>query len=231
MKVSLEYVCYNIAMEELIAIGELVKKARERVVSFGKGDPYNRLRYYTKLGWLPNMTRKKNQSGATIGHYPAWALESLITIEQLKTSGVAKEEITKKLSSRSNILATFFHSPEVRKKLFIYTATGMLIFVFVSELGILPVGKSKRQIIIQTSREAPNQIIDSGTAFIPTNRKSVFVKNEKVLVNSKIYVTFNGNYSPATRFWVSQSANPEGFYVELDAPTAQDTSFSWWFTN
>lgn len=48
---------------DFISVEKLIKILKEKNISFGKGDPYNRLRYYTKIGWLPHMTRKKTKKG------------------------------------------------------------------------------------------------------------------------------------------------------------------------
>ena len=45
-----------------VQVIKLIKQAKKEGVQFGRGDPYNRLRYYTKIGWLPHMTRKKTKS-------------------------------------------------------------------------------------------------------------------------------------------------------------------------
>jgi hypothetical protein len=44
--------------EKLIKIDEIIERAKELGVDFGKGDPKNRLRYLTKIGLLPHCQRK-----------------------------------------------------------------------------------------------------------------------------------------------------------------------------
>ena len=57
-------------MESLISTEKLIEESKTKGIDFGKGDPYNRLRYYTKIGWLPHMQRKKNdeETSITTGH-------------------------------------------------------------------------------------------------------------------------------------------------------------------
>ncbi len=51
----------------LLTIDEIIRLAKERGYNFRFGDPYNRLRYYIKIGLLPNMVRKVagNVEGST----------------------------------------------------------------------------------------------------------------------------------------------------------------------
>jgi len=88
-------------MEKMLSTEELILKAREVGVDFGKGDPYNRLRYYTKIGWLPHMTRQKDADGNIKGHYPEWVLGQLVTIEKLKSEGSDNDEIAKQIETKS----------------------------------------------------------------------------------------------------------------------------------
>ena len=74
-------------MSSLIEVEKLIRMAKKEGVSFGKGDPYNRLRYYTKIGWLPHMERKRVKSGDVVGHYPKWVLSRLVMIDKLKKQG------------------------------------------------------------------------------------------------------------------------------------------------
>src|SRR4030067_2998616 len=88
----------EIYREKLIPVSEFVRRAKELGVRFGFGDPYNRLRYYTKIGLLPHMIRRKvDWNEATIGHYPESALQNLVEIERLKkTEKLPNEEIKKR---------------------------------------------------------------------------------------------------------------------------------------
>ena len=225
--------CYNPGMEELIAVEQLIIQAKAKGVNFGKGDPYNRLRYYTKMGWLPNMKRKKGERGAAKGHYPAWALDRLILIEKLKDDGLQNSEIAKKLATQSGLvgLRALFASPEVRTRLVLYTSFVLLLAILGAETGLLPFGKSRGQVIIQSAQGPANQIIATGSAFVPAGARRLFVKSSRVHSNSRINVSFNNDYSPAARFWVGEKITLEGFYVELDAPVAVDAEFSWWVSD
>jgi DNA-binding transcriptional MerR regulator len=215
-------------MANLISIEDLIKEAEKSGVDFGKGDPYNRLRYYTKIGWLPHMERKEGK-----GHFPSWALERLVFIESLKSQGLSNEEISKRINSKDKVQAigTFLKSPETKTKAITYASFIVLLLILSSELGLLPLGKPKGLILNQYGQTAPSQIIQSGTSFVPENKKEVFVKTNSVLETHKIYLTFNDNIIPAARFWVGKKVPFEGFYVELDAPLSKNVEFSWWISN
>jgi len=53
---------------ELINTRDLINELKKRNLNLGKGDPYNRLRYYTKIGWIDHMIRKKDSNGVVVGH-------------------------------------------------------------------------------------------------------------------------------------------------------------------
>lgn len=226
-------------MEELISLENLISEAAKNGVDFGKGDPYNRLRYYTKIGLLPHMVRK-SINGEIVAHYPIKALDILIEIEKLKSLGFKNQDIAKKLKEIENINnkgESNFDALKLAKIITPHAKTlklGLLIFfciIILAGLGFLPIGKPRDDLIKKTLELDKKYITDSGTSYVPKNQNKVFVKNRNVKQESKINVTFNSDYSPATRYWVSQKNPYEGFYVELDAPTSQNAEFNWWISN
>lgn len=239
-------------MEKLIAVEELVVQAKKKGINLGKGNPYNRLRYYTKMGWLPNMKRKMSK-----GHYPAWVVDRLSLIEKLKGDRLTNEEITKRLSIESenrfsisnarviadalatldarvilnvvkDLVLSLLKSSEFRHKALLYSSFALVLLVVASELGVVKIGKTKNATFEQNAQAISNQILATGNAFIPAGQRRIFVKNDKVHNTSKIYVSFSGDYFPASRFWVSGIETLAGFFVELDAPVSTDAEFNWW---
>jgi len=81
--------------EKLISIEELIKRAKSLGVDFGKGDPKNRLRYYTKLGLIPHAKRKCFQSRFPSGAYPESVLKTLLKIDKELKKGKTIQEIKK----------------------------------------------------------------------------------------------------------------------------------------
>jgi hypothetical protein len=224
-------------MDDLISIDKLVELAKKHGIDFGKGDPYNRLRYYTKIGWLPHMVRKKDESGNIRGHYNRWAVDRLIEIEKLKEEGVDNSEISKKLKVKTRLQTIFevLKTKEMRIQLLRYASFVILLLILGNELGIIRLGKPKDQLTnpqyATIAEESPKQLIESGTAFIPKNQKKLFIQTPLVKNNYKVYVTFTGDYSPASRYWVSSIDDYKGFTVELDTPVFANTEFNWWVTN
>src|SRR3990167_8517451 len=88
-------------IENLISIDDLIKNAKKRGVSFGKSDPYNRLRYYTKISFLPHMERRQTKNGRIKAYYPQNSLERLVKVEALKSRGFSNEEILKNLEKET----------------------------------------------------------------------------------------------------------------------------------
>lgn len=224
-------------MDDLLSIDKLIEQAAGQGVNFGKGDPYNRLRYYTKLGLLPHMVRK-TVNGEVIGHYPKHSLDLLIEIEKLKSLGLSNDQIDQKLKllagndahpDHKTIKLARVLTPSAKTiKLILVVIFGLMVL---AGFGIIPVGKSKSDLIQRTLELDKKFISDSGTSYIPVDQKKVYIKSSQVKSNSKINVTFSSDYTPASRYWISQKVPFEGFYLELDAPTANAVEFSWWVSN
>ena len=161
-------------MDDYISIDKLIKQAKSKGIDFGAGDPYNRLRYYTKIGWLPHMIRKADKSGNIKGHYPTWSVERLVLIENLKADGLSNDEISQKLKTKNRFqdVMSVFKSPEIRKQGVLYLVLILATVTFLNELGIINFGKSKSILAIEDSKTL--QIIQSGTSFVPKNQKKIF---------------------------------------------------------
>ena len=219
-------------MNEFISIDKLIRQAKIRGVNFGSGDPYNRLRYYTKIGWLPHMIRRIDRHGDITGHYPTWSVDRLVLIEELKSQGYSNEEISLRLKTKNTVQDVIgaLTSPEIRKQLVSYVILFFVGIILLNELGVIHLGKQKTQIgpISDTSQQL--QITQSGTSFVPKDQTSVFIAATKITSSSKVYITFTHNYSPATRYWISQTKGGEGFLLTLDAPVFDNTEFNWWLT-
>jgi len=227
-----------LAVENLISIDNIIAAAKKQGINFGKGDPYNRLRYFTKIGWLPHMVRKADKKNTIAGHYPDWALKHLILIEQLKNRGAGNDEISRRLFLRNRIqnILNVFSSKESKTQAIVYLTLATVLIILANELGVIQLGKAKNQLYVSnipaiSASTIPAQIIDSGTAFVPKNQNTVFVKSTEIRNNYKVEVTFNQNYSPATRYFVSEIIDYSGFVVELDSPVSTNVEFNWWVTN
>src|SRR4030042_199230 len=80
----------EVGPEKFIPVDEVVKRS---------GISSNTLRYYTKIGLLPYMSRRLPYPTApsTVGHYPDSVLETLKRIKELKKQGLDNETIKKAL--------------------------------------------------------------------------------------------------------------------------------------
>jgi hypothetical protein len=143
-------------MTDLINVETLINEAKKRGVDFGKGDPYNRLRYYTKIGWLPHMIRKKEEH-EVIGHYPIQALEKLVLIEKLKAQNMSNKDISKKIGTASvtHQFLEIVSTPEFKKKAIIYTLIIVFIFIIFNETGIIKIGVPKYTRINEVLKSLP----------------------------------------------------------------------------
>lgn len=73
----------NSNAEKLIPTTEVIQKAIARGVSFGYGDPKNRIRYFIKNGLLPNQTRKRDGKIVT-ALMPKYSVDLLVNIQTLQ---------------------------------------------------------------------------------------------------------------------------------------------------
>jgi hypothetical protein len=176
------------------------------------------------------MVRKTDKKGNIKGHYPASTLDTLLLIEDLKSQGLSNDEITKKLSSKSKVndIISSLKSPEIKKHALSYIILFILILIFANEMGVINLGKSKNTVIPEINTY--EQIYGNGTSFVPKNQSKIFVSYKNIRPDSKVYVTFTQNYSPATRFWISKIESGRGFLLELDAPVASNAEFNWWLS-
>lgn len=68
--------------EKFIKIDEVIERAKNLGVDFGKGNPKNRLRYYAKSGLLPPAKRKIFEGRLPTGAYPESVINTLVNIDQ-----------------------------------------------------------------------------------------------------------------------------------------------------
>lgn len=217
-------------MDRYLEVSKLIQAAQAKGVNFGKSHPYNRLRYYTKIGLLPHMERRRNDDGNIVGHYPSWTLERLLFIEKLKSEGIENEEIKKRVEEQYAKQSTVkaLTNPRVRNKLLIYTIIITILAVLATELRIIPIGIDKYKALSSKAEVQNTANWAAGSSFIPANSNAVFVEYENTEVLTKIVITFTQDYSPATKYWIQKIEPGKGFVVELDTKVFNDTWFNWY---
>lgn len=70
-----------------------------------------------------------------------------------------------------------------------------------------------------------------GKGYIPAGSREVTIQTSAVKSTSIFLITFEDDYAPATRFFISRKTPGESFTVGLDADVAHDTHFSWWIVD
>jgi len=70
----------------------------------------------------------------------------------------------------------------------------------------------------------------SGQTTLSAGTQEVEVKTGVVKDGSKIFITFNDDYSPATRYWITKNAG-SSFTLHLNTQLDKNTSFSWLLIN
>jgi len=69
----------------------------------------------------------------------------------------------------------------------------------------------------------------SGSSSINAGGSTVIINNNVVTGNSKVLVTFNSDWAPADRFWVSKASG--SFIVHVDKPVSTRANFDWIVVN
>ena len=223
---------------KLISVDDLIKILKEKNIDLGKGDPYNRIRYYTKIGWLPHMIRKKNENKIISGHYPEDVIEKIIFIEKIKAEGLSNEEITKKIKelnsinnrnvdNRSFILEKILNS--IKKN---FSISKVLILLIVTTLFIDLIFFRDSQSNINEKLNQNNfsyEKIDlpSGETFIPKGQNKIFINNEYINNQDTILISFEGSIFPASFYFISEIKEGQGFYLETNMPVSNEVKLKW----
>lgn len=99
--------------EKLISINELIERTKKLGVDFGKADPKNRIRYYVKLGLLPNAQRKIfKKNGKPEGAYPEEIIWRLFEIDRKIKEGKTILEIKKEMEEKNSEKEKIFELKE-----------------------------------------------------------------------------------------------------------------------
>lgn len=218
---------------ELISVEELITKLKENNINLGKGDPYNRLRYYTKIGLIPHMIRKKNSNNTNSGHYPKDVIDKIIQIENLKNQGLSNEAIVSQLNLMDPKLKIVNEFKNRIKNLgtnfffIILIIIGVGFEVFRSSS---PIENSLNTKDINGNLSLKNAN-NSGVSFISPGQKKVFISSNTIKQSNTVLVTFRDNIFPATTYHVSEIKDGVGFYVETNLEVSKEVKFNWVIIN
>jgi len=221
---------------ELINIKDLINELKKRNIDLGKGNPYNRLRYYTKIGWIDHMVRKKDQNGIVTGHYPLNVLEKIEEIENYKKSGLNNDEITIQLKTKNNKdknLGNEYVNVLKSKFNLNYIILAVIIFGFLFELRNYNSLNEKLQLntIKNSDQKQIISIAEKGKNTLPSGKNKVFINSKNITLKSIILVTFEGRIEPATHYFVTEKIIEEGFTLETNYPVYKDVTFNWLVIN
>ena len=71
----------------------------------------------------------------------------------------------------------------------------------------------------------------SGDLVIPAGEKTIIVDAEDLKEYSQVIITLEGDYSPATKYWITKNINFKKFILHLDYPVDDDVLGSWLIIN
>jgi len=216
---------------DFVSVEKLIKILKEKNINFGKGNPYNRLRYYTKIGWLPHMTRKKNEEGVITGHYPTSVIDTIEKIELLKQEGRSNEEINLTFKKRELINKESIRILDFIKKINInYLILLLIIAGFIVEIFR---NNSPNEKIINTEIQenksivSEKKIVDSGVSFLQKNQNLIFVASSRVSPTSIILLNFFNNIGYNNNYYIKEVKAGQGFYIETNYQVPNESKFNW----
>jgi len=218
---------------ELINTRDLINELKKRNLNLGKGDPYNRLRYYTKIGWIDHMIRKKDSNGVVVGHYPYSVIEKIIEIEEFKKSGKTNDEISTLLKEKNskNKFSLDYNFIELIKKKFNINIILLIFIMFGFIFELYNYNSLNDKIVLNKepldTNQQENKITEKGKNIFQSGKKKIFINSKKINDKSAIIITFEGNIEPATHYYISEKINGEGFTIETNLPIGRDSSFNW----
>ncbi len=225
---------------ELINIKDLIFELKKKNIDLGKGNPYNRLRYYTKIGWIDHMVRKKDSNGVVVGHYPNHVINKIIEIETLKREGKNNEEITEYFKKRhlnnqgtkQEILEGINLLELLKNKVNINVVILLIIIIgFIFEVSNYNSLKDKLPINATKVDQNNITISERGKNTLPSGKNKIFINSKNIQNNSLVIVTFDESIEPATYYFVNQKIFEEGFNLQTNLPVKKDVNFNWIIIN
>lgn len=219
-------------MTNYYTLEKIIELAKESGVNFGKTDPYNRLRYYTKIGWLPHMVRRTDsESGEVVAHYPAWALQTLIKIEKLKKQGVQNDKIQQTLSTDAryrSLRLGLFKKDNIKNMSIYVTAVGVLIIIILQlNLGTNNKNTSNgyENLPIQTSPK--NDVNEYGFSLVSKGNTEVVIQSKTQVTLSNLHITPTSPIVVDTNYWIEVGQDPNSFKLVFNKPVETDFTFNW----
>jgi len=222
---------------ELINVKDLISELKKKNIDLGKGDPYNRLRYYTKIGWIDHMIRKKDSNGVVVGHYPINVIEKILEIENLKQLGKSNEEIStyikqkqknQRINNELNLLEVVKNKININLIIIILIVCGFIFELnnYNSLNDKLPIIKEQNNLLQMGSK-----ITDMGKNVILSGKNKVFINSKAINQRSTVLVSFEDSIEPATNYFIKEKIEEEGFFIETNISVKKDVNFNWIIIN
>lgn len=72
---------------------------------------------------------------------------------------------------------------------------------------------------------------NSGAALLGAGSQGVIIEPNQLTATSQVIVTFEGDFAPATRYWITKDLNKGRFTIHLDNRVARDVQAYWLIIN
>lgn len=125
--------------------------------------------------------------------------------------------------TRTLTAASIASPPEQTLNISIASQSAMLIYSDINQ----PIATFSGQ----TARLSQLELASSGTATISAGTNHVVIHPHKLTDKSQIIVTFNTNYQPASKYWVSKEPDHQRFTIFVNYPVNSDTYLDWLIIN
>lgn len=195
----------NNSTQNLISFDEVIRLSKLKGVNFGKGDPYNRLRYYIKIGLLPKASRKSFNGLPPAGALPMETVDRMVEIDEKIKEGKSIQTILKE-SKNETPIAPLTPNPSIQQSPIVDTKID-------EDLGLFPVTEVPNSHNLSTSEEKP-ALNETGQPTSSNNLKGLhfattFLKKTTCLKQS--WLSWDWNYS----YWLLVQPTYYPFSVKM----------------
>jgi len=178
---------------------------------------------------MVRIKKDKNDKNPT-GHYPIPAIERLIKIDELKKRGFSNQAIKEEFNKEE---LTITINKAARGILIKGGMAFVVVIVIITTLTQNSPLKPAAQLTpgvkyLETSGVAGVKKVQTGSWTLPTLIDSVFIIDNRVQKDSKIFITFKNSYSPATSYFIASIIPELGFELKLNSPSTQSVKFDYW---
>ncbi|MFH1840979.1 MAG: hypothetical protein ABH807_02385, partial [Candidatus Shapirobacteria bacterium] len=228
--------------QELISTKQLIKLAKSQGISLGKGNPNNRLRYYTKTDLIPHAERKQvGKSSFTEGHYPRYTLNLLKRIGEMKRAGRPTPEIQKHLAGlrlkydltgKAKLLGEELvvrKAVTLRRKA-VYATAAILILIITAIISVYFIPATPPPALVKPEVAGINMAEETPFLAIQSSGDNLLANSsfEKGLYPITVDREGKSSFGQAWRWGYTEMGNKDNIYVSPESIRSGSLAMKFW---